>query len=58
MLRTGSPAIDGVLGANAPMFDARRVSRPQGAGYDIGSVERRGGDSDLAPRLFLPFLRR
>lgn len=35
----GSPAIDGVVGNDAPVFDQRGVARPLGAGYDIGAVE-------------------
>ncbi len=30
------------------------LARPQGAGFDIGAVERQPGDSDLAPRVYLP----
>jgi hypothetical protein len=36
-----SPAVDGVLGNDAPPSDQRGVARPQGAGFDIGAVERR-----------------
>jgi CSLREA domain-containing protein len=61
MLKLGSPAIDGVVGIDAPAFDQRGVTRPQQilgypGGYDIGAVERQTGDSDLAPRLYLPLL--
>ena len=54
MLKPGSPAIDGVLGSDAPTTDQRGVARPQGGGYDIGAVERRSSDSSLAPREYLP----
>jgi hypothetical protein len=57
-LWTGSPAIDGVTGFNAPANDQRGFSRPQGGGFDIGAVERQPMDSDLAPRLYLPLMRR
>jgi len=38
-LLAGSPAIDAALLANCPAADQRRVSRPQGAGCDIGAYE-------------------
>ena len=57
MLKHNSPAIDGVAGNNAPGTDQRGFPRPQG-GYDIGAVERQPGDSDLAPWLYLPLVRR
>ena len=38
-LLPGSPAIDAALLANCPATDQRGVSRPQGAGCDIGAVE-------------------
>ena len=41
-LLTGSPAIDGVTfnaPNSAPSMDQRGVTRPQGAGYDIGAFE-------------------
>lgn len=37
--KAGSPAIDGVIGSNAPATDQRGFPRPAGAGYDIGAVE-------------------
>ena len=40
MLKAGSPAIDGVVGSDAPATDQRGMMRPQGNGYDIGAVER------------------
>ena len=58
MLKLGSPAIDGVVGSDAPSTDQRSLPRPQGGGYDIGAVERQPTDSDLAPRLYLPLIRR
>jgi len=38
-LGTGSPAIDAANAAFCPAADQRGVSRPQGAGCDIGAVE-------------------
>jgi predicted outer membrane repeat protein len=46
MLATGSPAIDGVLGNDAPATDQRGIGRPQGVGFDIGAVERTATDTD------------
>lgn len=37
--KIGSPAIDGVIGNDAPPADQRSIPRPQGSGYDIGAVE-------------------
>jgi hypothetical protein len=54
MLKLGSPAIDGIVGSDAPATDQRGLPRPQGNGYDIGAVERQPSDSDLAPRVYLP----
>src|SRR6185436_1192477 len=54
MLKLGSPAIDGILGNDAPGTDQRGVARPQGGGYDIGAVERRSADFDLPPRVYMP----
>jgi predicted outer membrane repeat protein len=56
MLKTGSPAIDGVAGSDAPFFDQRGQPRPAGGGYDIGAVERQPTDSDLPPLLYLPMV--
>jgi hypothetical protein len=39
-LQPGSPAIDAAVAANCPPTDQRGVSRPQGAGCDIGAYER------------------
>jgi CSLREA domain-containing protein len=39
-LLAGSPAIDAASSADCPATDQRGVSRPQGAGCDIGSYER------------------
>jgi predicted outer membrane repeat protein len=47
MLATGSPAIDGVFGNDAPSFDQRGMARPLGLGFDIGAVERTPTDTDL-----------
>jgi hypothetical protein len=58
LLKPGSPAIDGVVGNKAPLYDQRGVPRPQGAGYDIGAVERLPTDTDIVPRLYLPSLSR
>lgn len=38
-LRAGSPAIDTGSAAGAPAVDLAGVSRPQGAGFDIGAFE-------------------
>jgi sugar lactone lactonase YvrE len=56
MLKLGSPAIDGILGTDAPYTDQRGVARPQGGGYDIGAVERRSTDFDLPPRVYMPMV--
>ena len=60
MLKLGSRAIDGVSLSDAPGTDQRGQPRPQsqGGGYDIGAVERQPTDSDLAPWLYLPLIRR
>jgi hypothetical protein len=55
MLRVGRPAIDGVVGSDAPPTDQRGILRPQGAGYDIGAVEWR--PEDLL-KLYLPLILR
>ena len=39
-LPAGSPAIDAGVLAGAPASDQRGISRPQGAGVDIGAYER------------------
>jgi hypothetical protein len=39
-LRAGSPAIDAGSTDLAPVLDVERVSRPQGAGVDLGAYER------------------
>jgi hypothetical protein len=58
MPETGSPAIDGVAGDDAPTDDQRGFRRPQnggqGGGYDIGAVERQPSDVDAIPRVWLP----
>ena len=56
MLKAGSPAINGVVGSDVPNDDQRGY--PRLVPYDLGAVERQPGDSDLAPRLYLPLLRR
>jgi hypothetical protein len=58
MLRLGSPAIDGIVGNDAPSTDQRGLPRPQGGGYDIGAIERQPSDSDLTPRVYLPLVQR
>lgn len=46
----GSPAIDGILGLQAPSMDQRNYPRPAGLGYDIGAVEAgASGSTSLAP---------
>jgi len=52
MLQSGSPAIDGVQGSDAPSTDQRGVARPQGSGYDIGAVEV--APDDLVKKVYLP----
>jgi predicted outer membrane repeat protein len=47
--KAGSPAIDGVIGSNAPATDQRGLPRPVGAGYDIGAVERQPSDDTVTP---------
>jgi hypothetical protein len=58
MPKLGSPAIDGVVGTDAPLTDQRGVGRPQPLGglSDIGSVERRSYEAELVPRLYLPLI--
>jgi hypothetical protein len=59
MLKANSPAIAGIVGSDAPLTDQRGKVRPGPDGsFDIGAVERQPTDSDLAPRLYLPMLRR
>ena len=48
-LLAGSPAIDAALLANCPATDQRGVSRPQGAGCDIGAYE--SGLESIAPTI-------
>ena len=38
-LQSGSPAIDAAVAANCPPTDQRGITRPQGAGCDIGAYE-------------------
>jgi hypothetical protein len=58
--KAGSPAIDGVIGSNAPATDQRGFPRPVGAGYDIGAVERQPSDDTvtLTPRVRIPLVLR
>jgi len=62
MPKHDSPAIDGVVGSDAPNTDKRGLMRPvnggHGNGYDIGAVERQPFDTDWPPRLYLPLVRR
>jgi parallel beta-helix repeat protein len=58
MLLTGSLAIDGVDGSDAPVTDQRGYPRPAGSGYDIGAVERQATDSDFPLRVYLPLIRK
>ncbi len=58
MLKTGSPAINGVAGSDAPSTDQRGKPRPQGGGYDIGAVERQPDDADVIPSVYLPLVLR
>jgi hypothetical protein len=50
----GSPAVDNASLLYCPSGDQRGVLRPQGAGCDVGAVERI--PSELAPVLFLPLV--
>ncbi|HEX7394917.1 MAG TPA: choice-of-anchor Q domain-containing protein [Anaerolineaceae bacterium] len=52
----GSPAVDNATLLYCPTTDERGVLRPQGAGCDVGAVERIPGE--LAPVAFLPLIRR
>jgi hypothetical protein len=58
--KAGSPAIDSVIGSNAPTTDQRGLPRPVGAGYDIGAVERQPSDDTvtLTPRIRIPIVLR
>ncbi|HEX5688570.1 MAG TPA: choice-of-anchor Q domain-containing protein, partial [Roseiflexaceae bacterium] len=56
MPKSGSLAIDGIFGSDVPSYDQRGVLRPQGAGYDIGAVERRAIDADYPPRAYIPMV--
>ena len=57
MLEVGSPAIDAVVGSDAPATDQRGFPRPQGGGYDIGAVERQSGDFVFPPtKLYFPLI--
>jgi hypothetical protein len=47
-LQANSPAIDAGSSLNAPNSDFDGISRPQGAGYDIGAYEY-GGSPQLTP---------
>jgi hypothetical protein len=58
MLKPDSPAVNAISGADAPATDQRGVPRPQDGLHDIGAVERILGETILAPRLYLPVLRR
>jgi hypothetical protein len=58
MLMIGSPAIDGIVGSDAPLNDQRGQPRPTGGGFDIGAVERQVGESGLAPWVYLPLVMR
>jgi hypothetical protein len=39
-------------------FVQRGFPRPPDGSYDIGALERQANDSDLAPRLYLPLIKR
>jgi predicted outer membrane repeat protein len=66
MLKLGSPAIDGgdnMRCAQPYIFNrdqrgAGRLGPGNGTACDIGAVERQSNDSDLAPRLYLPLIKR
>jgi parallel beta-helix repeat protein len=48
-LQAGSPAIDAGINLSAVPYDFSHVSRPQGAGFDIGAHESVGSGGDTAP---------
>jgi hypothetical protein len=56
MPKAASPALSTGTGSGVPATDQRCFTRPQCAGYDIGTVERRLNDPDapLILTLFLP----
>jgi hypothetical protein len=58
MPAAGSPAIDGVVGNDAPATDQRNLPRPALAGFDIGAVERQPQDVSLIVRALLPLVGR
>jgi hypothetical protein len=59
MLKHNSPVLDGVVGSDAPLTDQRGQPHPGvTSGIDPGAVERQPADSDLAPWLWLPLIRR
>ncbi|MFQ5800006.1 MAG: choice-of-anchor Q domain-containing protein [Bacteroidota bacterium] len=47
-LKAGSMAIDAGTSENAPSVDRDGVSRPQGAGFDIGAYERKWSENEGA----------
>jgi len=53
-----SPAIDFGSNADCPPTDQRGVLRPQGAGCDVGAVERQATDVDILPKMWLPLIKR
>jgi predicted outer membrane repeat protein len=58
MLKHNSPVLDALDSSDEPGTDQRGLPRPKGLGFDPGAVERQPGDSDLAPWLWLPLIRR
>jgi hypothetical protein len=56
MIKLSSPALDGIVGSDAPTTDQRGKPRPEGSGFDIGAVERQPSDLDTIPRLWLPLI--
>jgi hypothetical protein len=58
MPAAGSPAVDGVVGNDAPATDQRNLPRPALAGFDIGAVERQAEDVSLILRALLPLVGR
>ena len=63
----GGPTLTHMIAANSPAidaaecslnFDQRGIGRPQGAGCDIGAVERRANEGPIQPMAFLPMILR
>ena len=51
-----SPLVDMVVGSDFPATDQRGVTRSQGVGADVGSVERQPGDPIYGLLVYLPLV--